>query len=74
MTKSHPHQFVYISEVVHFVEIALKCSREVLVKQGKTVANGKSLMGLYSLDLLLPVSIEFDAQDEHLLQSIFKES
>ena len=74
MTESHAHRFVYISEVVHFVELAIKCNHEVFVKQGRATVNGKSLMGLYSLDLLLPVSVEFDARDEHLLQSIFKEN
>lgn len=71
---SYTHLFVYISEVVRFVEQATKCYHEVLVKQGRAVVDGKSILGLYSLDLLCPVVVEIDPRDEHFFQSIFKEN
>ena len=66
------HTFVYISEVVKFVEASIKSHNQVMVKQGRSIVNGKSLMGLYSLDLLQPVIVEIEDGDEHLFKYFFE--
>ena len=46
----------YVSE---FVALASKCQDDVVVKSGRFAINGKSIMGLYSLDLTKPLKVEF---------------
>ena len=47
------------ADILEFVRLASKCKGEVLVKSGSYIVNGKSLMGLYSLDLAKPLQVEF---------------
>ena len=42
-----------------FVNLALKCRDDVVVKSGHFAINAKSLMGLYSLNLSNPLKVEF---------------
>ena len=48
-----------ISDITTFLYFANKCPGEVTVYSGKYVVNGKSLLGLYSLDLNShPIKVE----------------
>lgn len=47
-----------IMDVREFIEAATALETEVLVKQNAYVVNGKSLMGLFALDLTKPVVVE----------------
>lgn len=47
-----------ITDVSDFVNLASKCKGDVLVKSGKYTVSGKSIMGVFSLDLSKPLMVE----------------
>ena len=55
-----------IDKVKEFCNLCLKCAEEVSVYSGRYIVSGKSIMGLFSLDLSKPVEVEFygDIPDE----------
>lgn len=52
-----------ISDVREFICIGTALDHNVTVKQDGYVVNGKSLMGLFSLDLTKPVFLEVENDD-----------
>jgi len=50
-----------INDVKDFVEICSKCNGEVDIKQGRHVVDGKSILGIFSLNLLEPVKVVIDS-------------
>lgn len=46
-------------KVNEFCDACQKHLGEVEVYSGRYIVNGKSIMGLYSLDLTMPVKVEF---------------
>lgn len=58
-------QLVTIKDVEEFVTIAGKCPKttEIIVKHGKFIVDGKSLMGLFSLNLSEPVDVEIKSTE-----------
>lgn len=61
-------QFITIKDIEEFVTITGKCpkSTEVIVKHGKFIVDGKSLMGLFSLNLSEPVNVEIKSTENSL--------
>lgn len=55
-----------VSDINDFVNLTNKCIDDVIVYGGRYIVNGKSLMGIYSLDLSEPLKVEFhgDIPDE----------
>jgi phosphotransferase system HPr-like phosphotransfer protein len=49
-----------IADIHDFINLAMKCRGEVTVYSGKYVIDGKSLMGVMSLNLSEPIKIEID--------------
>lgn len=49
-----------LSDVKNVVEAFSKCKGEVSVYSGRYIVDGKSLMGLFSLDLSKPIKVEID--------------
>ena len=47
------------TDVSDFVNLCSKCVDDVSVYSGRYIVNGKSLMGLYSLDLSNVLKVEF---------------
>lgn len=54
-----------MEKVKEFVSIALTKSYDVDLVSGKYVINGKSIMGVFSLDLTKPVMINADVGDDN---------
>ena len=48
-----------IIDISDFVKLVSKCREDVAVKSGHFAVNAKSIMGLYSLDLTKPLTVEF---------------
>lgn len=48
-----------ISDISEFVQLASKCTDDVMVKQGRWIVSAKSLMGMMCLDLSVPITVEF---------------
>lgn len=46
-------------DVVDFVNLCTKCQEDVLVYSGRYIVSGKSLLAMYSLNLLNTVKVEF---------------
>ena len=55
-----------ITDIRDFVNLAMKCPDDVVVKSGYYAVSAKSIMGLFSLDLTKPLEVEFygDIPDE----------
>lgn len=51
-----------IEDVKDFCKTAMKIPSEVYVTEGRCRVDGKSLMGLFSLDLSNPILVEVDSQ------------
>ena len=51
--------FDKITDIKDFVNLALKCRDDVVVKSGNFAVSAKSIMGLFSLDLTKPLRVEF---------------
>lgn len=49
-----------MQKIQDFNSFAQKCADDVCIYQDKWIINGKSLLGLYSLDLCVPVEVEFN--------------
>ena len=56
--------FVYISDIYNFVKASQECKHRVNVKQGFLTVDGRSILGILSLDLFSSIIIEFDSEDE----------
>lgn len=52
-----------IEDVYEFVRIATDCAVEVDVKQKHYTVNGKSILGIFSLDLTQPVQLIIKSGD-----------
>lgn len=61
-----------ISDVSAFVNHASKVEKDVTIYKGKYVINGKSLLGMFSLDLISGISVEFPENEKDF--EIFLES
>ena len=47
----------HVSDVKKFIEISQDCIAEVLLSSGKYIVDGKSILGIFSLDLSNPISV-----------------
>lgn len=48
------------SDIPKFVQLASKCNGEITVYSDTNRVNGKSILGLYSLDISKPLRVEFE--------------
>lgn len=51
------------AKVKEFVAITQDCDYEIIVKSGKFAVDAKSILGLYSLDLEKPLTVEIYNDD-----------
>ncbi len=56
-----------IQDIRSFVQEVILLDYEVDLKQGKYVIDGKSIMGIFSLDLLSPITLEAHTDDASAL-------
>ena len=48
-----------IADLSHFVQAATQVDGDVIVRKGKYVVDGKSLLGMFSIDPTLGVTVEY---------------
>ena len=70
--------FKTLEDVKKFVNLAMLKDYELDMISGKYVVNAKSIMGIFSLDLTKPITLEAHTEDDLELESelepfIFKE-
>ncbi len=59
--------------VKEFVSVTQSCAYEILLKSGKYVVDAKSILGIFSLDLSSPVTVEIYSNDcDELLEKLKK--
>lgn len=59
--------------VKEFVNITQNYACEILLKSGKYVVDAKSILGIFSLDLSLPVTVEiYDDNCDELIERLKK--
>ncbi len=59
--------------VKEFVSVTQECAYEILLKSGKYVVDAKSILGIFSLDLSSPVTVEIYTNDcDELLTKLKK--
>lgn len=51
-----------VTDVNGFVDLASMCPGSVTVFSGRYIIDGKSLMGIYSIDLSNKIKVEFDGE------------
>lgn len=61
-----------IQKAKEFVDIAQKFSEDVTVERGKYVVDGKSLLGVLSLNLSLPIGVCISDFDEDVSKELDK--
>ena len=60
-------------KVKEFVSITQDCPYEILLKSGKYVVDAKTILGIFSLDLSQPLSVEIYSDDcAELLEKLKK--
>lgn len=52
-----------IEDVYKFIDVAIKSVSDVCVKQKYYTVNGKSILGLFSLDLTQPIQLFIESGD-----------
>ena len=60
-----------VSRVKEFVAIAQSCVGDTVLKSGRYVINGKSILGIFSLDLSHPVELECENDNDYAAFSDF---
>lgn len=59
--------------VKEFVNITQNCAYEILLKSGKYVVDAKSILGIFSLDLSMPITVEIYNDDcDELIERLKK--
>ena len=59
-----------VTELNKFCTEASKCHTPVEVKSGRYIVDGKSIMGVLSLDLTKEVTVEFDDTESNFAKAI----
>lgn len=56
-----------------FGRITAKTPFDITAKQYRYVVDGRSVMGMFSLNLTAPVTIEYDSEDDKAIEQFEKE-
>ena len=62
---------IEIDEIKEFVQLANKCKDKITVKSNGYIVDGKSILGIFSLDLSKPVIVEVKNHEDALLISSY---
>ena len=61
------------NDVKEFVNVAMRCPYQIDVKRGRYIVDGKSIMGLFSLNLSEPLSILIPmTESKNYVKNVFK--
>ena len=62
-----------IEDVQNFVEIVNRFDEDISLSSGRYIVDAKSIMGIFSLDLRMPISMNIDADEcEHIISAVEK--
>ncbi|MCL1858603.1 MAG: HPr family phosphocarrier protein [Oscillospiraceae bacterium] len=63
-------KLVTIEDIRNFVNILAKYNIDLDLNQGRYIVDARSLMGIFSLDLLKPVDFVVNSEDENIVNSV----
>ena len=61
-----------IEKVKRFIHITNEFNCDIEIRVGKWVVDGKSIMGLFSLNLLEPLSARIDSNKKEEIESFYR--
>lgn len=61
--KKYNIQLASIQDVREFVEIVTMCDVEIDLTSGRYIVDAKSIMGIFSLDLMKPIGMHIHSDD-----------
>lgn len=67
-----PVQLTSVSDIKAFVDAANRLDCDVDVACGRCLVNGKSIMGLFSIDLSTPVQVQVQVHGSQAQSDIFR--
>lgn len=59
-----------VNKVKKFVDICSKSSENIDVTSGRFIVDGKSIMGVFSLDLSQPIDVNICGEDKEFIKNI----
>ena len=63
-------KLVTVQDIRNFVNIAAKYDVDLDFEQGRYIVDARSLMGIFSLDLLNPVDFVIHSDDEKIINAV----
>lgn len=64
-------QLNYISDIKEFSEECRFYDSLIWLKQDRQVINGKSIMGIFALDLNYPVEVEIETENKNVMDDFY---
>ena len=61
-----------VSKVKDFVQVSQSCTSEITLGSGKYIVDGKSILGIFSLDLTKPLELTCDNEQDYAKFEQFK--
>lgn len=61
-----------LKDIEDFVTLAQRSNEDILVSRGKYMVDGRSLLGLLSLNCYLGVTVEFSENNDYFKENIKK--
>ena len=65
-------KLVTIADVQNFVAANIRSNVDITLRSGKYVVNGKSILGIFSLDLMRPIDIDVVAANDDDVNKYFE--
>lgn len=62
-----------IEDVRNFVSLLSKYSIDLDLQSGRYTVDARSLMGIFSLDLLKPIDFIINSEDENIVNSVLED-
>ena len=66
-------KLVTVEDIRNFVNILAKYTIDLDLQQGRYIVDARSLMGIFSLDLLNPVDFAIQSDDESIIKSVLND-
>ena len=63
-------KLITIEDIRNFVNAVVKHSVDLDLEQGRYTVDARSLMGIFSLDLLKPVDFVINSDDENVVNAV----
>jgi len=66
-------KLVTVEDIRSIVNILAKYTVDLDIRQGRYIVDARSLMGIFSLDLLKPIDFVIDSDDEKIVNAVLED-